>query len=574
MKTWTFCILFIGFVCRLEAQYFQIADQTRFDNFFTATAPLPGGGFYAAAQQGYPPMVVADVVLCRYDDSGQELWRVALPGWDRGYVYDMQVLPDSSVLLCGAQTSCDAEAEDRIFLARINPDGSIRWHVYEGATTTPSPVGLYGVPMMTLDDLGRVCVLSIETMHTFDLETGMYATSYTIPAPLNWECNDLHFNVADQRFYLISTEGVERFDPLSGSLETVAGLAAPSVYYRKIVPLSGGNMLAYSESGAALEFGPDGVVTTADWSSHGVQCITRSDDGRLAIYRDGHVFVYNAQYILKHQFELTNPGIGVFAMHWENNNLLLAGFAAHALVLDYFNSSMWAQSFSVVGQTIEQTVDARLVDLINTQPPVAQQVSVPNAEFAYFSMKNAGFQVRVRNQSSEVLRELTVNASNYGYDQPVSCLSFSYFIKTFEDLDLAPGEETVLDLGLIESPYVPFYFFNPWTVCVWTSMPNGKVDDKPSNNLACLSLTPTVSSNEPESANFSLFPNPATDACTITWGENLRPETVQLFDVYGRLLLTETLDSHVGQYNLHFAALPSGVYWVVLDRAVRRLVKN
>lgn len=574
MKTWIFCLLFSGFLGRLEAQYFQIADQTRFDNFFTATAPLPGGGFYAAAQQGDPPLGISDVVLFRYDASGQELWRITLPGWDRGYVKDMQVMPDYGVLLCGSQAGCNVEAGERGFLARINPDGSTRWHVYEGAPNTPSPVVLSGTPAMTLDDAGRVCVLSGKTIHVFDLETGVYATSYQIPAPQYWEGIDLHYNAADQRFYLISTDGVERFAPLTGSLEQVAGLAAPSVYYRGIVPLSGGNMLAYSDGGAVLEFGPGGVVAAPDWSSHKVQAITRSDDGRLAVYSEGTVYVYGSQYVLKHQFETRHPDFGVFAMHWEGNRVVLAGFESHTSELDYSNTSMWAQSYSAEGQTLADTMDARLMALMTTGQPVAQPVWVPDALFAYYSVTGVTFQVRVRNASPVMLQELTINATNYGYDAVSSCPVESYYRKTFENLELAPGEETVLDLGEIASPYVPIFEFYPWTVCVWTSMPNGRVDARHANNMACEILAPVVSAGEPAEGVFSLYPNPATDACTISWGENLRPETVQVYDAFGRLLLRERVDSHAGQYVLKPETWPSGIYSVLLDKGVRRLVKN
>ena len=96
----------------------------------------------------------------------------------------------------------------------------------------------------------------------------------------------------------------------------------------------------------------------------------------------------------------------------------------------------------------------------------------------------------------------------------------------------------------------------------------------PVNNLACIEVYPTVGTKEPDVIAFALFPNPATDACTITWGENLQPETVQLFDVYGRLLHSETVNPSAGTHDLQLAALPSGVYTVALGKAVQRLIKQ
>jgi hypothetical protein len=167
-----------------------------------------------------------------------------------------------------------------------------------------------------------------------------------------------------------------------------------------------------------------------------------------------------------------------------------------------------------------------------------------------------------------------LNSGFYGYDYSDICQTSSHKTKLFKDLNLPPGEEVVLDMGLIETPYASYGQFNPaWRVCIWSSTPDGMVDVNHSNNMSCLLVSPVVSSAEPQIFSFSLFPNPASDVCTLTWGEDLRPENIRVYDIHGTLLLDEAADSSAGSHRLNLDTWPSGVYTVFLDKAVRRLVK-
>jgi len=124
----------------------------------------------------------------------------------------------------------------------------------------------------------------------------------------------------------------------------------------------------------------------------------------------------------------------------------------------------------------------------------------------------------------------------------------------------------------LSSPFV--YDVASWELCVWTSMPNGSMDNNRDNQLACINLDLTVSTHEIKSSAFSIFPNPATDDCTITWGENLRPETVRIFDLVGRLLRSEAVDPSAGQHALQLSGLVSGVYVVELGGVAVRVIRS
>ncbi|MCC6411956.1 MAG: T9SS type A sorting domain-containing protein [Saprospiraceae bacterium] len=267
-------------------------------------------------------------------------------------------------------------------------------------------------------------------------------------------------------------------------------------------------------------------------------------------------------------------GLTVNDLSWSNDRILLAGDEAHTSDVQFRNTAAWMQSYDLDSQTFNSVMDAEMLEVIKTQQPVATlfiDIWQP-----YYSVTQGTFDVRVRNLSFATLDSLTIHTAYYGKDEVyIDCVPLSSRKSVmFTGLNLGPAEEVTLPIGLVESPYVPYNRINPWKVCMWVGNPNGQVDSDHSNNLSCVDVYPTVSTDEPDGGAFTLFPNPATDACTITWGENLRPEMVQVYDVYGRLLLTETVNTSSGTHDLQLATLPPGVYTVALEKVVQRLIKQ
>jgi hypothetical protein len=61
------------------------------------------------------------------------------------------------------------------------------------------------------------------------------------------------------------------------------------------------------------------------------------------------------------------------------------------------------------------------------------------------------------------------------------------------------------------------------------------------------------------------FPNPTTGELTIQFNSSVPVNgTVEIVDLYGRLLRTEILPTNGGEYRLSIATLPAGVYFVRL----------
>ncbi len=82
--------------------------------------------------------------------------------------------------------------------------------------------------------------------------------------------------------------------------------------------------------------------------------------------------------------------------------------------------------------------------------------------------------------------------------------------------------------------------------------------------------TPGVTaSNEPvQPISFDVFPNPATEAVTITSANN-EPVVCRVFDAYGRLM---TENQHLLETLIPTANWPTGTYWINLGGVSRQLL--
>ena len=576
MKTRLLLTLLIGFALRLEAQHFQIVDQTSFDNTGAVTASVPGGGMYVAAIAGWPRLNFSNVRLFRYDKAGKELWHFDLPGSEYDRVADLLVLPDSSVVICGGTSGCDVGGYG--FIGRFSAEGEVLWHVYQDYVYQ-LPFEIYFFSALTLGEPGTVYVLGNpwdeSAVLSFNLETGEYLEMIGLSPPLNWETYDVYYRPQEQGFYVAGLQGIHRYNTQTDVIELVVADLPGGGPFLQIVPLNDSLMLTFRIEGDVVVFDQNGVVETHDWTGHGAEHVERNNDGRLAVFSEGKVYVYSSDFVFQHQLEPNLPQFKSTSALWSNDRLVLAGNEKHTSHNHYYNTALWAQSYDLDGQTLVNLGDVEVLEVIEVQHPAAHLVSLPGS-YPLYSITGGTFQVRIRNLSFAMLDSVTLNTAFYGYDYPDICQTSSHKVVSFDSLALGPGEEAVLDMGLVETPFIGFLLgsFNPWKVCVWSSVPNGMADADHTNNLACLNVFGIVSATEPAASTFSLSPNPATDACTITWGENMRPETVQVYDAFGRLLLSETVDSHAGKHVLLLNALQSGIYLVVLDRAVHRLVRN
>src|SRR5690554_1199495 len=96
-------------------------------------------------------------------------------------------------------------------------------------------------------------------------------------------------------------------------------------------------------------------------------------------------------------------------------------------------------------------------------------------------------------------------------------------------------------------------------------------------NLSAQNFTPTVSINEFVSDKFNIFPNPATDAVTITNNENIGIKEVSVYDITGKIVKLQKFKKE-NKILLNTEYLNSGTYFlhIVTDEGtgIKKLVKK
>src|SRR5690554_3183429 len=96
-------------------------------------------------------------------------------------------------------------------------------------------------------------------------------------------------------------------------------------------------------------------------------------------------------------------------------------------------------------------------------------------------------------------------------------------------------------------------------------------------NLSAQNFTPTVSINEFVSEKFNIFPNPATDAVTITNNENIGIKEIAVYDLNGKIVKSQK-GKKENEILLNTEDLNSGTYFlhIVTDegRGFKKLIKK
>lgn len=235
------------------------------------------------------------------------------------------------------------------------------------------------------------------------------------------------------------------------------------------------------------------------------------------------------------------------------------------------SQNFWIQSFQPDGSTQNTTADAALVELVAHKLPKAQPYDgQPWSLLKWLIYGDGEFSVRLKNIGAETLQSVHVLAGRYSVDDPGFCPSKQYINKRFEQLDLAPGADTLLYLGYVGYGYTETVM--PWEICFWATVPNGQTDANHDNDYVCGEFNLVSADHEPEFAGISLYPNPAQDALYLQLNGEA-PGLCRIFNAAGQLAAEQTPVSTPAGYTLDVSRLPAGFYWLKTERGQGRFVK-
>ncbi|MCC6411953.1 MAG: T9SS type A sorting domain-containing protein [Saprospiraceae bacterium] len=556
----------------LRAQPFQKVMQPEFNTRVFEAESNPLGGFYLIAHQGGANLHLSSAYLYRFDNQGDTLWSKQLPFANQNGIEDMLVLDNGDVLITGTRWDCDINLLQ--FITRIDTNGLTIWYnqhyLYADAVEEK-----FIASKMTLTGDGNVYLFGGVYVFTIDMNTGEKVDEFQIPIDFSetWY-NNFYYHIYKNELYFAGANGVRGYQLQTGQQTQYVqdDPGPPFDYYTGIVPLDQNRTLFYSAMGASAVVHTNGDASFPNLGT--VTTVALHPDGRLAVYGGNGIRIYNSDYSLISSFEPNLLGLHVQSIVWIDSLIVLTGDAKHIEHTYRYNSSIWTQAYSTDGATVGNSNDVLITGILVEQAPTVQELQ--QTWQGQYLLTDGAFSVQLRNEGDAVLQTVTLNAGFYGFEYNNFCFQYSSMDTIYHDLNLQPGEDTILYLGNTGEVIIDTFNFSiqPWQFCAWTSDPNQQVDADFTNNRSCIEIGLTVATEEPQTHAFSLFPNPATETCTITWGENLRPETVKVYDLYGRLVRSETVDAASRRHELNLAGLINSVYVVEMGGVVVRVIRS
>ena len=231
-------------------------------------------------------------------------------------------------------------------------------------------------------------------------------------------------------------------------------------------------------------------------------------------------------------------------------------------------TSAFIKTFNVIGgNTIGIPRDIRIIRLkpVNTSMHMVQ----PN-----FSAVVSKIDVTVQNENSETIDSFYL-FSHGPLSSPYYFCSDEY-IASFHNLNLASGDTVTLHVTIGRTWNAPQGTPYSLSIKLFTSSPNGKLDNIPSNDTASYSTTVLgINETHVENQSINIYPNPASNIIHIDNNFELNT-SISLSDITGKEIMT--IANPKNQFDLDVSNLPGGIYFVKVwnedGMKVEKIVKD
>jgi hypothetical protein len=221
------------------------------------------------------------------------------------------------------------------------------------------------------------------------------------------------------------------------------------------------------------------------------------------------------------------------------------------------NQTVFLNAVPKTSPVLTPSRSASVTDIRLTSIPYVSPQSNCWPPNAAFRIEVGPVYAMVKNTGPETISYFRVNCSFNrcsficeGYDQ--------YSVAFEEPLDPGESVELLLFDDLILTGQAPAPLLN---LCIWTALPDERIDAKPEDDRLCKEFSVTVSDNEPATADarVRIFPNPSITSTTFYMdGSNEDAFVLTLYDVAGRQVAQEQF---VGKtWTLEHGSLPAGLY--------------
>ncbi|MEK7256925.1 MAG: T9SS type A sorting domain-containing protein [Bacteroidota bacterium] len=485
------------------------------------------------------------------DSAGNEVARIPLPIGILGTLNDIFELPDSSlaVLLNGWQ--CDVSTPPGYLIFDKDWNVTAASVFFEDLFLTYDPVGAAfssGEWVVRLEkfESPEHCLLQKRSTDGNDV-----LWEKTFPSGF---IEELAINPGDS-LLIFSDEGLLIFNAEGEPLDTLPGFD----FARFDVAPNGYGWLRFdSLHYLASDFTEVGVLL---FPGDDIVDYFFSEDKLAVLTDEPRAYLYDLSLQLLNSFTLTGSQQYFKAIALREDDVLLAGDEIYGEGF-HSNSSLFVKSYTFDGGTTNYGKDAGVIGVAAGQLPTLRTGGHPLEPHYFIDFKD--ITVQVKNYGSDTLNDLTLRVKFYP-PYPSICPQEQIFGKAYQNLQLAPEEDTTLSFN-------DFFYFKYLgqpdsliQVCFWTAVPDDRLDAEPENDTWCeIFLVNDV--EEIAVGTLKIFPNPASDLLRIQLDENSLPgaATLRIFNAAGQLMQTSNLE--IGEeWQVGMGEFAPGFYFLEIE---------
>ncbi|MCC6577334.1 MAG: T9SS type A sorting domain-containing protein [Flavobacteriales bacterium] len=509
---------------------------------------LPVGGNRWAVIGG-PTSAGSHAISVRNAD-GSIAWEQVGQYGNSGYMGAVALLPDSGLLEAGVMDGCDYFGPDSR-VRRYAPDGTVLWEKF-------MLFGNWWMAMVAEGSTDHIAIASQDSVHILDMD-GNSVGGFDVPSA---DLENIHW-ASDSTLFLMTGTDLKRYDLQGNALvSTPIGSDVMDLHW-------GGQQLFVLADDSVHRFNA-GLVPL------GSNAMADLDGNSRFVVSDSALYVTTATGL----YLLAADGTPTLLFPWPAlPNLTTTGCAVrNGVVLQVGNTNISDRNTGIVRTLTMGGVP------VQHDPDVEVLLEVDSAWTHYAGTpfypwnRKADVTGFVVNHGTDTLRSVVL--SMWKYVPFLLCDPFTNRIDT-AGFALAPGDTISLPfgvvdvaLGLTENQVAD----STGDICIVALAPDRLADRSPTDNTACTTVDFVMGMEGPKDhVPLSVFPNPASNACTVTGLAALGgPVHVRVLDLAGRTVAERFSDAAGNSLELDVSGLPPGTCILraegVIGRAMIKLV--
>lgn len=491
----------------------------------------------------------------------------------------LYVLPNGEILAWYGAGQCDIGIELPV-VEKYDTAGQAVWHIFLSDYEYPGEVWVAPDSNIILHYVNRISKISITTGETI----WQYEANF-----LQEHNTSLIVVPGSEDLLLGDKQGIKYFvqnntgDTISYELVRYYNMEQGNKSFKILG--SDGNGLFYGEKLDSLQLYRFRLDLQPIFILHSTMNIMESSfaKGFFALglgYQDLDVRLYDTTGQLLNKWQPSTDGLSITNFIIDSNRFAVAGDYLSGQTADNFpyepNSLVgreqgWFRYYpnldlSDAKQHYSLSIN-NIIELENIEID-STYVLWPEFEGYIYHLSHGKFNIELQNTGSEPVHSFTINSGLNWMPQNDICSIDVPSYRNYKGYSILPGETKWVEFSELEGNWT---IFPPPHFCFWTSAPNERPDDFPSDDMFCMENV--VATSEAEFSHISLSPNPANSRILISGLTGISTSIeYRLIDIFGRIYRIDHLHIISGQTSINISDIPSGVYYFNADHFSRMLI--